>query len=74
MVVERKAKEKNEAWIRELEARDEEEKRYRARKEARRNAANGKPGPGVAGSMVDERERRMGTLEMVNEILYGRRR
>ena len=36
LVAERKAKEKNEAWIRELEARDEEEKEIRAMRDARR--------------------------------------
>jgi DNA anti-recombination protein RmuC len=36
VVAQRKAKEKNEAWIRELEARDEEEKEIRAMREARR--------------------------------------
>jgi hypothetical protein len=35
-VAERKAKEKNAAWIRELEARDEEEKEIRAMRERRR--------------------------------------
>jgi hypothetical protein len=34
-VAERKAKEKNEAWIRELEARDDEEKEIRAERERR---------------------------------------
>ncbi len=33
---ERKAREKNEAWIRELEARDEEEREIRAMREARK--------------------------------------
>jgi hypothetical protein len=36
VVEERKAREKNEAWIRELEARDEEEKDIRRMREARR--------------------------------------
>ena len=36
VVAERKAKEKNEAWIRELEVRDEEEKEFRAMRDARR--------------------------------------
>jgi hypothetical protein len=36
VVAEKKAKEKNEAWIRELEARDEEERELRAMREARR--------------------------------------
>lgn len=33
LVAERKAKEKNEAWIRELEARDKEEKEWRAKRD-----------------------------------------
>ena len=70
MVAERKAKEKNEAWIRELEARDQEEREIRAAREARRNIGGGKGG---AASMVDEREARKGTLEMVCELVYGRR-
>jgi ribosomal protein S11 len=37
LVAERKAKEKNELWIKELEARDEEEKEYKAARERRRN-------------------------------------
>jgi hypothetical protein len=79
VVLERKAKEKNEAWIRELEARDAEEKQFQAMREARMKAmaegreSSGRGGP-VASSMVDERERRVGTLEMVAEMVYGKRR
>lgn len=74
VVAERKAKEKNEAWIRELEARDQEDKEFQAMKAARRAAANNKKNGGdVASSMIDEREKRRGTLEMVNELVYGRR-
>lgn len=40
VVEERKAKEKNEAWIRELEARDEEEKDIRRIREARRRGVS----------------------------------
>jgi ribosomal protein S11 len=69
VMAERKAKEKNEAWIKELEARDQEERELRAAREARRNARGG----GAASSMVDEREARRGTLEMVAELVYGRR-
>jgi hypothetical protein len=71
VVAERKAKEKNEAWIRELEARDKEDQEIRTAREARR--AGGGIGGGAASSMVDERERRRGTLEMVAELVYGRR-
>lgn len=42
VVAERKAKEKTEAWIRELEARDQEDREYReAREAARRRAEAG---------------------------------
>jgi hypothetical protein len=67
VIAEKKAKEKNEAWIRELEARDEEERQIKAARDARRR------GGGVASSMVDDSERRRGTLEMVTELVYGRR-
>jgi hypothetical protein len=40
VVEERKAREKNEAWIRELEARDEEEKDIRRMMEARRRGVS----------------------------------
>jgi hypothetical protein len=40
LVEERKAREKNEAWIRELEARDEEEKEFRRAREARRRGVS----------------------------------
>jgi hypothetical protein len=40
IVEERKAREKNEAWIRELEARDEEEKDIRRMREARRRGVS----------------------------------
>lgn len=76
VVQERKAKEKNEAWIRELEARDKEENDLRARREARKlAAASGRSGgPGsTASSMVDEKERKRSTLEMVAELVYGRK-
>lgn len=40
LVEERKAREKNEAWIRELEARDEEEKEFKRTREARRRGVS----------------------------------
>jgi hypothetical protein len=40
VVAEKKAKEKNDAWIKELEARDEEEREIRAAREARRQGLN----------------------------------
>lgn len=41
VIAERKAKEKNELWIKELEARDEEDKEIRAARERRRNGGRG---------------------------------
>lgn len=69
VVAEKKAKEKSEAWVRELEARDEEEKEIKAKRDARRKAVQ----EGKAASMIDERERRMGTLEMVADLLHRKR-
>jgi hypothetical protein len=46
VLAEKKAKEKNEAWIRELEARDEEAKQIKAEREARRQGLS--PPSGVA--------------------------
>jgi len=85
VVAERKAKEKNEAWIKELEARDEEEKQFKAAKEARRKMAMEKAekvevkavkGDGKgASSMIDDCERRRkGTMEMVEELLLNGRK
>jgi hypothetical protein len=75
VIAERKAKEKNEAWIRELEARDKEDQEIRTAREARRagGGRGGGMGGGAASSMVDGKERRKGTLEMVAELVYGRR-
>ena len=49
LVAEKKAKEKNEAWIRELEARDQDDKEWRAKMNA---AASGKKA--VTGRVVTE--------------------
>jgi Flp pilus assembly protein TadB len=82
VIAEQKAREKNQAWIRELEARDEEEKELKASKEKRKRLAleraeeKGKPAGGsVASSIVDEKERRRkGVMEAVQElILYGKK-
>jgi len=72
VIAEKKAKEKNEAWIKELEARDEEEKQIRAAREARRNRADKPVGGSVANSMIDSRERR-GVLEMVEDLVNRRK-
>ncbi len=71
-VQERKRRERSEAWIRELEIRDEEERELKAARETRRKAAARRDGT-AASSMVDERERRKGTLDMLAELVYGRK-
>ena len=53
-VAERKAKEKSEAWIRELEARDLEDKEMRAKRDAARQAARGGVGGVGEGKKVVE--------------------
>lgn len=73
VVAERKAKEKNEAWIRELEARDAEEKEFRAAREARRKGMElkkVKDEPNAAKSVVEEGEAKSkGVLETVQELV-----
>ena len=71
VIAEKKAKEKNEAWIRELEARDAEEKEIRALREQRRKVMMEEREKGsVAKSMVAECEgRRKGVLEMVQDAV-----
>jgi 23S rRNA A1618 N6-methylase RlmF len=82
VIAERKAREKNQAWIRELEARDEEEKELKALKEKKKRLALERAekeaksaGGSVASSIIDEKERRRkGVMEAVQElILYGRK-
>lgn len=68
VIAEQKAKEKNEAWIRELEARDQEEKEIKAMRDARRK----KNDTSVAKSMIDDSERRRGILEMVADLVHGK--
>lgn len=72
VVAERKAKEKNEAWIRELEERDAEEKELRAVREARRKGMELKKvedGSNAANSVVEEGEvKPKGVLERVQEL------
>lgn len=75
VVAEQKAKEKNEKWIAELEARDEEAKAEKVARDLRRAkamaAADSKP---HASSIVDEKERRRkGVLEMVEELILSRK-
>jgi hypothetical protein len=68
-LAEQKAKEKNQAWIRELEARDEEDKALRAARAKRQGGARSD----VAKSMIDKKEERRGILEMVAELAHGRK-
>lgn len=75
VVADRKAKEKSEAWIRELEARDREDKDWRARREAVSRAAQAPGAVGAAKSVVERSERRGegGVLEAVRDLVQGRR-
>lgn len=73
VLAEQKAKEKNEAWIRELEARDQEEKEFQAARDARRKARQAFDDSSVAKSMIDDSERRRGVLEMVTELVHGKK-
>ena len=73
VLAEQKAKEKNEAWIRELEARDREEKEFQAIREGKRKARQAFSDTGVAKSMIDDSERRQGVLEMVAELVHGKK-
>jgi len=61
-VAEQKAKEKNQAWIRELEARDREDKEIQATREARRLAANA-----VKAGKVEKQEGSPKAVEAVNK-------
>lgn len=88
VVAERKAKEKNELWIKELEARDEEDKEIRAEKERRSKrlsdrsgqleqtkvrAAEEKDSEGTS-SVVDGKEQKQkSTLESVKEMIMGKK-
>ncbi|RDW82514.1 hypothetical protein BP6252_03626 [Coleophoma cylindrospora] len=75
VVAEQKAKEKNEKWIIELEARDEEAKAEKALLEARRAKARAASGSNPsASSIVDESERRRkGVLEMVEDLILSKK-
>lgn len=74
VVAQQKAKEKNEAWIKELEARDEEDKSIKAQRAARRSGGGPFGGGSVANSMIDPKERRrMGVLDMVEERIFRKK-
>ncbi len=68
VVEERKAKEKQAAWVRELEARDEEEKEFQAKLQKARmmNAAKGKS--------EDSKVERPGVLQAVAEVVKKRKK
>ncbi|KAI9826750.1 MAG: Respiratory supercomplex factor 1, mitochondrial [Sarea resinae] len=74
VVAEKRNKEKNEAWIRELEARDREEKEFQARREARQAALGNGGGVGGARSAVEkeEAENKGGVLRAVRDLVQGR--
>ncbi|KAK0101269.1 Respiratory supercomplex factor 1, mitochondrial [Cadophora gregata] len=69
VIAEKKAKEKNEAWIRELEARDEEEKELRAERQRRRERMEKRQaglGDGKDKALAEAGEKK-GVLEKVME-------
>ncbi|KAF2103496.1 altered inheritance of mitochondria protein 31, mitochondrial [Rhizodiscina lignyota] len=78
---ETKKKEKHEKWLRELEARDQEEKEMRARLFAGKAAQSGSQGSqgsqGQIRSVVEESEQettpKPGILQSVKELVYGNR-
>jgi hypothetical protein len=67
VLAEKKALEKRDAWIRELEARDQEEKELLEKKRRARGGVD------VANSMVEWRERRGLLGRIVSEHCMGRR-
>ncbi|CAG8949714.1 hypothetical protein HYFRA_00004032 [Hymenoscyphus fraxineus] len=69
-VSERKAKEKNEAWIRELEARDQEEKELKALREKRARRAAGERVAKVE-EVVEKGEEGKGIMGRVGGIFGG---
>merc|ERR1712093_605183 len=75
VIAEKKAKEKNEAWIKELEARDEEEKEKVAADAGEKQGIFEKvveEGKG-ASSVVGEEEKRKGVLESVSSLVWGKK-
>lgn len=67
VVAEQKAKEKNQLWIKELEARDQEDKELRAARDARRQAASVKKETVEA---VEQKEgKKKGVLDSVSELV-----
>lgn len=79
VLAEQKAKEKNEAWIRELEARDEEEKEIKRARDERRRRVEGRPAPPVvvtdaANVAVEEGEKaKNGIMDQIKGIVWGKK-
>jgi len=71
VLAEKKAKERNEAWIRELEARDLEDREMKAARQARRNGLQERPAaPLVATPMPGTKEKQR-EVKVVSEQLVG---
>lgn len=77
VVAEKKAKEKNLLWIKELEARDQEDKEWKAARDARRKAGSGSKDS--AGDMTNKsvlertvgesEEKKKGVLDSVGDLI-----
>ncbi|KAB8290458.1 hypothetical protein EYC80_010889 [Monilinia laxa] len=78
VLAEQKAKEKNEAWIRELEARDEEEKELkRARDERRRRAEKRQSASATvtdaANAAAEDEKAKKGIMDQVQSVFWGKK-
>lgn len=79
VLAETKAKEKNEAWIRELEARDEEDREMKRLRGERRRRAEGRPSASVAitdaaGEAVQQGETaKKGVMDQVQGVFSGKK-
>ncbi|ESZ97276.1 putative Altered inheritance of mitochondria protein 31, mitochondrial [Sclerotinia borealis F-4128] len=75
---EQKAKEKNEAWIKELEARDEEDKEIRRARDERRRRSEGKPAAAISvanttDSPVEGEQSKKGVMDQVQGMVWGKK-
>ncbi|KAG4027080.1 hypothetical protein MFRU_033g00510 [Monilinia fructicola] len=79
VLAEQKAKEKNEAWIRELEARDEEEKEMKRAREERRRRAEKRQSASAAvtdgsNTAAEEGEKaKKGIMDQVQGVFWGKK-
>ncbi|KAI9645305.1 Respiratory supercomplex factor 1, mitochondrial [Ciborinia camelliae] len=79
VLAEQKAKEKNEAWIRELEARDEEEKEMKRVRDERRRRAEGRPAAPVdvtdaaSTAEVEGEKANKGILDRMQGMIWGKK-